>query len=39
MTVWFGVCADKEKETFFELRIEKGEVKVLTEEQGLKDFK
>ena len=37
MTVWFGVCADKEeKKRFFVLKTDKGEVKVLIEENVLK---
>ena len=40
MTVWFSVCADKGNEkTFFVLKTNKGEVKVLIEEIGFKDFK
>ena len=40
MTVWFGVCADKEeKKRFFALKTDKGEVKVLIEEKGFKGFK
>ena len=39
MTVWFGVCADQgEKKRFFVLKTGKGEVKVLIEEKGFKNF-
>ena len=36
--VWC-LCCCREKETFFVLKTDKGEVKVLIEEKGFKDFK
>ena len=40
MTVQFGFCADEgEKKRYFVLKTDKGEVKVLIEEKGFKDFK
>ena len=41
MTVWFDVCANelRRKETFFVLKTDEGEVKVLIQVKGFKDFK
>ena len=39
MTVWFGVCPDKEEKNLFVLKTDKREVKVLIEEQQFDQIK